>query len=49
MIAVAIALGVLAWIIIVVTCLALARSAALGDAMLGRSRRPNRRRTRRAA
>jgi hypothetical protein len=49
MTAVAIALAVLAWVIIVVTCLALARSAALGDALLRRSRRPNGQRIRRAA
>ena len=49
MITIAIALGVLAWVIIVVTCLALVRSAALDDALLRRSRQPNGRRTRRAA
>jgi hypothetical protein len=50
MITIAIALGVLAWVIIVVTCLALARSAALDDAMLlRRNRQPDGRRTRRAA
>ena len=49
MIAIAIGLGVLAWVIIVITCLALARSAALSDALLWRSRQSNGRRTRRAA
>ena len=49
MTAVAISLGVIAWVIILVTCLALARSAAFGDAILRRNRKRDGKRTRRAA
>lgn len=46
MTAVAIALGILAWILIVLVCLGLARSAAFSDEI---ARRRTRRRDRRAA
>ena len=46
---VAIALGVVAWLVIVVVCLGLARAAALGDVIDSRKTRRDKRRGRRAA